>query len=46
MQYWNVHINNRDVVAVFSDSPDSAIDYIYETRSYDIHEIWCDSVKG
>jgi len=46
MQYWTVNINNRDQIDVWADSPDSAIDYIYETRAYDIWDIWCDSVKG
>ena len=46
MQYWTVNINNRDQVDVWADSPDSAIDYIYETRAYDIWDIWCDIVKG
>ena len=44
MQNWNVYINNRDVVIVVAQNPEDAIDYIYETRSYDIWHICCDNI--
>lgn len=37
--------NHTDTVSVEAESPSDAIDYILETRSYDIKTLFCEDLE-